>query len=222
MDIARNFKNLLNDLPSGVKIVAVSKTRSPAEIMQLYSTGHRIMGENKVQEMVDKKAELPDDIQWHMIGHLQSNKVKYIAPFVSLIHSADSLKILKIINKEAQKNNRIIDCLLQVHIAREESKFGFSEEEVLDLLGDISPGDFPGVRFRGLMGMATLTGDSELIRSEFRNLSDLFKRIKESGFVIAGHFNELSMGMSGDYKIAVEEGSTIVRIGSLIFGERNS
>ncbi|MFP4365542.1 MAG: YggS family pyridoxal phosphate-dependent enzyme [bacterium] len=222
MDIARNFKNVLEDLPRGVKIVAVSKTRSPAEIMHLYSTGHRIMGENKVQEMVDKKDDLPDDIQWHMIGHLQSNKVKYIAPFVSMIHSADSLKILKIINKEAKKNNRIIDCLLQVHIAREESKFGFSEEEVLDLLGNISPGDLPGVRIRGLMGMATLTVDSELIRSEFRNLSNLFKRIKESVFAATDQFDELSMGMSNDYKIAMEEGSTIVRIGSLIFGERNT
>lgn len=205
-----------------MRIIAVSKTRTPEEVMHLYSAGHKFMGENKVKELTAKKETLPDDIEWHMIGHLQSNKVKYIAPFVTLIHSVDSLNILKTINKEARKNNRIIDCLLQVHIAREESKFGFSEEEVFDLLRRLVFEEFTGIRICGLMGMATFTDDKDLVRSEFRYLAGLFTRLRESFFSESDHFNELSMGMSGDYLIAVEEGSTMVRIGSLIFGERES
>ncbi len=205
-----------------MKIVAVTKTRTTDEIMDIYSLGHKLMGENKVQEMTAKTEALPEDIEWHMVGHLQSNKVKYIAPFVSLIHSVDSVKILKTINKEAIKNNRVIDCLLQIHIAKEESKFGFSQEEVFDFLNEFSLEDFPGIRVRGLMGMATFTGDKDTVRSEFRSLAGLFNRLAESFFHESDSFNELSMGMSGDYRIAVEEGSTMVRIGSLIFGERGN
>ncbi len=220
MDISANIKKLTGELPPGVRIVAVSKTRTPEEVMKLYSAGHRIMGENKVQELVAKKESLPGDIEWHMVGHLQSNKVKYIAPFVSLIHSVDSLKLIKTINKEAVKNNRVIDCLLQIHIALEESKFGFSEEDVSDLLSSFVVDDYPGVRVRGLMGMATFTDDEDLIRTEFSRLAGIFEDIKSSFIGGYDYFNELSMGMSNDYHIAVEEGSTIVRIGSLIFGER--
>ena len=220
MDISANIKKLSGELPPGVRIVAVSKTRTPEEVMKLYSAGHRIMGENKVQELVAKKEALPGDIEWHMVGHLQSNKVKYIAPFVSLIHSVDSLKLIKTINKEAVKNNRVIDCLLQIHIALEESKFGFSEEDVSDLLSSFVVDDYPGVRVRGLMGMATFTDDEDLIRTEFSRLAGIFEDIKSSFIGGYDYFNELSMGMSNDYHIAVEEGSTIVRIGSLIFGER--
>jgi PLP dependent protein len=220
MDIAANFKNLSDEIPPGVKIVAVTKTHGPPEIMQLYDTGHRIMGENKVQELTGKKEKLPADISWHMVGHLQSNKVKYIAPFVSLIHSVDSGKLLRIISKEAVKNNRVIECLLQVHIAMEETKFGFSEEEVLGLLKDLEPGEYPGVSIRGLMGMATFTGNDDQVRSEFRSLNRLFRHIRDSSLPVSAGFNELSMGMSGDFRIAIEEGSTMIRVGSLIFGER--
>jgi PLP dependent protein len=220
MDVAGNMQSILNDLPSGVSIVVISKTRSPSEIMQLYSAGHRIMGENKVQELIEKKARLPGDIRWHMVGHLQTNKVKYIAPFISFIHSVDSVKLFNVINREAIKNNRIINCLLQVHIATEESKFGFSPEEVNEFLNGLPRGEYPGVCIRGLMGMATYTDDLDLIRSEFRGLAGLFRSIRNSNPDRYEEFNELSMGMSGDYKIAVEEGSTMIRIGSLIFGER--
>ena len=220
MDVAGNLHSILNDLPSGVSVVAISKNRSPSEIMQLYSAGHRIMGENKVQELIEKKERLPGDIQWHMVGHLQTNKVKYIAPFISFIHSVDSVKLINVISREAIKNNRIINCLLQVHIATEESKFGFSPEEVREFLNGLPSGQYPGVCIRGLMGMATFTGDMDLIRSEFRGLAGLFRSIRNFNPDRYEEFNELSMGMSGDYKIAVEEGSTIIRIGSLIFGER--
>ncbi len=220
MDFEENIKKLSFDLPGYVRIVVISKTRTHEEIMKVYSAGHRVFGENRVQELVTKKEALPDDIEWHMVGHLQSNKVKYIAPFISLIHSVDSAKLLKTISKEAQKNNRVIDCLLQVHIAREESKFGFSEEEITDLFTSYLPDDYPGVRICGLMGMATFTGDEDLIRSEFRYLAELFERTEKSFLNKLVCFNELSMGMSGDYLIAVEEGSTMVRIGSLVFGER--
>ncbi len=220
MGIAENIMKLCKELPPGVKVVAVSKMRAPEEVMQLYSAGHKIMGENKVQELVEKKEALPDDIEWHMVGHLQTNKVKYIAPFVSLIHSVDSARLIKTINKEANKNERIIDCLLQVHIAKEESKYGFSEEEIISLLNSLSSENLTGLSIRGLMGMATFTGNDDLIRSEFRGLARLFHQVKESFFSKSGEFTELSMGMSGDYRIAVEEGSTIVRIGSRIFGER--
>lgn len=222
MDVTENIKKLSAELPSEVKIVAISKTRTPDEIMKLYESGCRLFGENKVQELVSKKQALPGDIEWHMVGHLQSNKVKFIAPFVSLIHSVDSLKLLKTINKEAKKNKRVIDCLLQIHIALEESKFGFSDEEVMSFLKEFSPDEFKWTRIRGLMGMATFSDDQDLIRSEFRSLAGLFEVIRNTFFPADPLFNELSMGMSGDYRIAAEEGSTMVRIGSLIFGERNN
>lgn len=220
MSVSENIKTLCSELPQGVKLVAVTKTRSPDEVMELYSAGHKVMGENRVQEMVVKKDILPEDVEWHMIGHLQSNKVKYIAPFISMIHSVDSEKLLKAVSREAEKNGRIIDCCLQVHIAREESKYGFSEDELLDFLQGFRHDHYPGARLRGLMGMATFTGNEAVVRSEFRGLAGLFDRISKLFFSSYGHFNELSMGMSGDYMIAIEEGSTIVRIGSLIFENR--
>jgi PLP dependent protein len=221
MDIKRNIELVINSIPENVRLVVVSKTRSISEIKEVYEAGHRLLGENKAQELAGKYRQLPDDIQWHMVGHLQSNKVKYIAPFVSMIHSVDSLKLLKTINKEALKNNRIVDCLLQVHIAMEESKFGFSENELTGLIEVLAIEEFTGVRIRGLMGMASFTDDLHQVRMEFRKLAGLFAKLKETVYNNSDSFNELSMGMSGDYMIAVEEGSTIVRIGSHIFGERS-
>jgi PLP dependent protein len=221
MDIAENYKRITAGLSPEVKLIAVTKSRSVAEVLQLYDAGHRIMGENKVQELVDKKEKLPGDIRWHMIGHLQTNKVKYIAPFISFIHSVDSVKLLKTISREAAKNNRIINCLLQVHIAREESKYGFSKSAILEFLNGYSAEEYPGVCLRGLMGMATFTDNTALVRSEFKSLAELFERVRQESAVQSfSKFDELSMGMSDDYRIAVEEGSTMVRIGSLIFGER--
>jgi PLP dependent protein len=221
MDIKRNIEKVINGIPENVRLVVVSKTRSISEIMEVYNAGHRLLGENKVQELAGKYRQLADDIQWHMVGHLQSNKVKYIAPFVSMIHSVDSLKLLKAINKEALKNNRVVDCLLQVHIAMEESKFGFSENELAGLTETLAIEELTGVRIRGLMGMASFTDDLHQVRMEFRKLAGLFAKLKETVYNNSDSFNELSMGMSGDYMIAVEEGSTIVRIGSHIFGERS-
>ncbi len=221
MDIAENITLILDQLPGSVKLVAISKMKSEDEIMEAYREGHRIFGENKVQELIRKQEVLPDDIEWHMVGHLQSNKVKYIAPFVHLIHAVDSLKLLRIINKEAEKNNRRIDCLLQVHIASEETKFGFSNEEVIELLEATEGEELSFIRITGLMGMATFTDDGELVRSEFKSLKNLFDELKSRYFEEEPSFQELSMGMSGDYTIAIEEGSTMVRIGSLIFGERD-
>ncbi|MBL0882705.1 MAG: YggS family pyridoxal phosphate-dependent enzyme [Chitinophagaceae bacterium] len=197
-----------------VALVAVSKTKPVEDIEALYQLGQRDFGENYVQELVDKQSSLPADIRWHFIGHLQSNKVKYIAPFVHLIHGVDSLKLLKEIDRQAAKFNRTIDCLLQLHIATEETKFGMDEQELTEALGQLS--NFPCVRIRGLMGMASFTDDQEKVRSEFRSLYNIFKQsaISHPPFTI------LSMGMSGDYTIAIEEGSNMVRIGSLLFGAR--
>jgi len=201
-------------LAASVTLVAVSKTKPVEDIKALYDAGQKDFGENYVQELVDKQAVLPNDIRWHFIGHLQSNKVKYIAPFVHLIHGVDSLKLLKEIDKQAAKNNRIIDCLLQVHIATEETKFGMDEQELKDTIEQLS--SFPNVRVRGLMGMASFTDDQEKVRSEFISLHNIFKQS------VMNHQPSaiLSMGMSGDYTIAIEEGSTMVRIGSLLFGAR--
>jgi len=221
MDIVNNLNNLLERIPSDVKLIAVSKSKSAGEIMEAYNSGFRQFGENKVQELVRKHEELPGDIAWHMVGHLQSNKVKYIAPFIHLIHSVDSYKLLNIINKEASKHNRIINCLLQVHIAKEETKFGLSEEELHDLLASNDLKSLKAVRISGLMGMATFTSDKEVIRSEYRFLKNCFMDIRKTYFAHNDSFKELSMGMSDDYPIAIEEGSTMVRIGSLIFGARN-
>ena len=212
MSIAENLKVLQKSLTNEVVLVAVSKTKTNADILQAYNSGQRIFGENKVQELVQKQEELPKDIQWHMIGHLQSNKVKYIAPFVSLIHGADSLKLLREINKRAAQNKRIIDCLLQVHIATESSKFGFGINELEDAL--IAVQEFKNINIKGLMGMATFTNDKTQITKEFSGLKIAFNQIKTP------QINILSIGMSGDYQIAIENGSTMIRIGSAIFGAR--
>ena len=212
MGIAERLKALQKSLTNEVVLVAVSKTKTNADILQAYNSGQRIFGENKVQELVQKQEELPKDIQWHMIGHLQSNKVKYIAPFVSLIHGADSLKLLRDINKRAAQNKRIIDCLLQVHIATESSKFGFGINELEDTL--IAVQEFKNINIKGLMGMATFTNDKTQITKEFSGLKIAFNQIKTP------QINILSIGMSGDYQIAIENGSTMIRIGSAIFGAR--
>ncbi|MFZ1561554.1 MAG: YggS family pyridoxal phosphate-dependent enzyme [Saprospiraceae bacterium] len=204
-----------------VTLVAVSKTKPAEDIMKLYQSGQRIFGENKVQEMVSKYEVLPKDIQWHQIGHLQKNKVKYIAPFVAMIHAVDSFELLKVINKEAAKNSRTIDVLLQFHIATEETKFGLNKDEAFQLLTVLEKEPLPNVRICGVMGMASFTEDTNLIRSEFRSLKEIFTYLKSRFFMENPFFKEISMGMSGDYKIAIEEGSTMVRIGSAIFGGRH-
>ncbi len=220
MGIAEGIKQIKDELNDGVCLVAVSKTKPNEAIMEAYQTGHRVFGENKVQELVKKQEELPQDIEWHFIGHLQTNKVKYIAPFISLIHGVDSLKLLKTINKEGRKNKRLIPCLLQFHIAEEESKFGLDLEEANALL---SSSDFAGLEFvelRGVMGMGTYTDDLEQLRKEFRSLNKYFHELKEHYFQDQSSFSQISMGMSDDYQLAVGEGSTMVRVGSKIFGER--
>ena len=199
---------------SEISLVAVSKTKPVNDILELYNSGHRDFGENYVQELDEKARQLPDDIRWHFIGHLQTNKVKFITPYIYLIHGVDSLRLLKEINKQAEKNKRIIDCLLQVHIAQEETKFGFDETELFGL----ELKQFKNVRIKGLMGMASLTEDTNKIRIEFRSLKTLFEKLKTQN----PELSILSMGMSADYKIAIEEGSNMVRIGSLLFGERNN
>jgi len=213
--ISDNLKSILSKLPKSVTLVAVSKTKPNAAIMEAYDAGHRVFGENKVQDMVAKFEQLPSDIQWHMIGHLQTNKVKYIAPFVSLIHGVDSLKLIKEIDKRAAQNNRIIDCLLQIHIAEEETKFGLSDIEAAQVLAYAK--HLKNVRVRGLMGMATNTRDESIVRNEFAGLKELFLKFQ----TVSEHLQIISMGMSSDYEIAIEQGSTMVRVGSAIFGRRN-
>ena len=202
---------------SEVTLVAVSKTKPVEDILELYELGHRDFGENYVQELVDKAGQLPKDIRWHFIGHLQTNKVKFIVPFIYLIHGVDSLKLLKEINKQAEKSNRVVDCLLQVHIAQEETKFGFDENELNDLFNNLSGYQLNNMKIKGLMGMASMTDDTAQIRTEFLQLKNLFKQLQ----TLNPELQTLSMGMSSDYKIALEEGSNMVRIGSLLFGERN-
>jgi len=219
-DIAANIKKLGKELPAGVRIVAVSKTKPVSDILEAYNSGQRVFGENRVQELLQKKVMLPSDIEWHLIGHLQTNKVKYVVPFISMIESVDTFRLLKVINDEAASIQRVIDCLLQIHIAREEAKFGFSMREVIEALESSELPGLKHLRIRGVMGMATFTDDRGLIRQEFRFLADCFRELKKRYFKEDQSFNELSMGMSGDYQIAVSEGSTIVRIGSVIFGER--
>lgn len=215
------LENILNELPAFTRLVAVSKTKTPEQILDLYHKGQRIFGENRVQELVPKYEELPGDIEWHAIGHLQTNKVKYIAPFIACIHSVDSLKILKEINKQAKKADRTIDCLLQFHIAEEDTKFGLNQEEATEMLDSPEYKKLKNVRITGVMGMATFTDDEVQVRREFRSLKNIFDQLKARFFSGDDHFREISMGMSGDYKIAVEEGSTMVRIGTLLFGERS-
>lgn len=221
MGVSENIKHFLtNEIPTHVKLIAVSKTKPIDTIREAYQSGYKIFGENKVQELADKYNELPKDIEWHMIGHMQSNKVKYIAPFVSLIHGVDSFKLLNVINKEGEKNNRKINCLLQFHIAKEETKFGLSIEEAKEFLQSEEFKNLNNITICGVMGMATYTENEDAIRSEFKELVCIFNELKTT-FFLNSDFKEISMGMSGDYKIAIEEGATMVRIGSLLFGARN-
>jgi len=216
MSIASNLEEIKSQLPNHVKLVAVSKTKPVAAILEAYTAGQRVFGENKIQEMVEKHAALPQDIEWHMIGHLQRNKVKYMAPFVSMIHGVDSAKTLREINKQALKNNRSIDCLLQVKIAEEDTKFGLSKTEVVDILKDREIQAFQNCRIVGLMGMASFTENTQQVGREFHDLQQFFLSLQGDH----PYFKTLSMGMSGDYKIAIAQGSTLVRIGSSIFGTR--
>lgn len=219
--IQENLNKIRNTIPLNVTLVAVSKTKPVTDLQEAYDAGQRIFGENKALEMRDKHQQLPKDIQWHFIGHLQTNKIKYIAPFVTLIHSIDSASLLEAVNKEAAKNNRIIDCLLQFHIAQEETKFGLDMKEATTLLESESFKNLKNINICGVMGMATFTDDNEQIRNEFKTLKNIFNILKDSFFKDNEAFKEISMGMSDDYPIAIEEGATIVRVGSKIFGVRN-
>jgi pyridoxal phosphate enzyme (YggS family) len=221
MSVSENLTAIKKTLPENVTLVAVSKTQSNEKIMEAYNSGQRIFGENYVQELTEKAALLPKDIQWHFIGHLQSNKVKYIAPFVSLIHGVDSFKLLKEINKQAQKNNRIINCLLQIHIAREETKFGLDENELFDILNSEELKNLSNIKICGLMGMASNTDNTHEVKEEFLYLNQLFKKVKDNFTANNINVTTLSMGMSGDYHLAIECGSNMIRIGSSIFGARN-
>lgn len=218
--IIDNLKLVRATIPEHVKLVCVSKFHPESVIMEAYKAGERIFGENKVQELCSKQEHLPDDINWHFIGHLQTNKVKYLVPFVTLIHGVDSVRLVQEINKQALKLNKIVDCLLQVHIATEETKFGFSEDELLNFLQSDLLTSCTNVSIRGLMGMATFTDNTQQVRAEFRRLRVLFDSVKKLNIQSLNTFNELSMGMSDDYQIAIDEGSTMVRIGSKIFGQR--
>lgn len=215
MSIPASIQHFNESLPSHVTLVAVSKTKPVSDLMQAYEVGQRIFGENKIQEMTDKWEEMPKDIQWHMIGHVQTNKVKYMAPYVALVHAVDRLKLLKEINKQAQANNRIIDVLIQVKIAREDSKFGMPVNEVTQFFEEKTFTNYPHVRVKGLMGMATFTDNKEQVAAEFELLEGLFLRFRESA-----NLTILSSGMSGDYPLAIEHGSTMIRVGSSIFGAR--
>ncbi len=217
MSVSQNLIEIKSKLPENVTLVAVSKTKPVAEIREAYDAGQRIFGENKIQEMAGKFDQMPKDIPWHMIGHVQTNKVKFMAPFVSLVHGVDSLKLLAEINKQALNNKRVIDCLLQIHIAEEETKFGLDENELHELLGSEVYRNMNNIKVCGLMGMATFTDNQGQIKKEFTFLKSLFDQLK----IANPEFKILSMGMSGDYQIAIECGSTMVRIGSSIFGDRN-
>ena len=219
--IGEQIKAIKDRLPEGVRLIAVSKFHPNEAILEAYEAGQRLFGENHVQELTAKHESLPKDIEWHFIGHLQTNKVKYIAPFVSLIHGIDTPKLLKVVDKEGAKVGRVIPCLLQLHIASEETKFGFSREECLEMLSSGILADLHHVQICGLMGMATNTDDEVQIRQEFRFLHSFFEELKESYLKDEPAFKELSMGMSDDYPIAIEEGSTLIRVGTMIFGERD-
>ena len=219
--ISEQIKSIKASLPEGVRLIAVSKFHPNEAILEAYEAGQRLFGENHVQELTTKHESLPADIKWHFIGHLQTNKVKYIAPFVSLIHGIDTPKLLMVVDKEGAKVGRVIPCLLQIHIATEETKFGFSREECLEMLSSGILSELQHVQICGLMGMATNTDDEVQIRKEFHTLRALFEELKETYFKDAPAFKELSMGMSDDYPIAIEEGSTLIRVGTKIFGERD-
>jgi pyridoxal phosphate enzyme (YggS family) len=220
MSIAQNLLQIKSQLPENVTLVAVSKTKPVADLMEAYNAGQRIFGENKIQEMTDKWEQMPKDIQWHMIGHVQTNKVKFMAEYVSLIHGVDSLKLLQEINKQALKHHRVIDCLLQMYIADEETKFGLDEKELNELLSSEEFQQLKNIRIVGLMGMATFTDNQNQIQKEFQHLKEIFDKINSLS-IINYPLSIISMGMSGDYKLAMECGSTMVRIGSSIFGNRN-
>ncbi len=222
MSITKNLTEIKSQLPAQVTLVAVSKTKPIADLMEVYTAGHRIFGENKIQEMTNKWEQMPKDIEWHMIGHVQTNKVKFMAEYVSLIHGVDSLKLLQEINKQAKKYNRVIDCLLQIHIAEEETKFGLDEDELNEILKQVQndKSEFENIRIVGLMGMATFTENQNQIEKEFNHLNSIFdkhSKLETSNLKL----QTLSMGMSGDYQLAISCGSKMVRIGSSIFGTRN-
>lgn len=221
MSIQADLKRVLTDLPTGVRLVAVSKFHPNGAIEEAYAAGQRIFGESKVQEMTQKYETLPKDIEWHFIGHLQTNKIKFIVPFVAMIHGVDSFRLLTEIDKQAAKSVRIIPCLLQMHIAEEETKFGFSFDECREMLATSDWKALKNIRIAGVMGMATNTDDAKQIKKEFCSLNMFFKEIKQTYFAETTDFKEVSMGMSHDYRLAIEEGSTLVRVGSKIFGERN-
>lgn len=220
MSIKDNLEYLNSQLTKNVRLVAVSKTKPDEMVLEAYEAGQRIFGENKVQDLVDRESRLPSDIEWHFIGHLQRNKVKYLAPFINTIHAVDSLRLLKEIEKQARKNQRIINCFLQFHIALEESKFGLSIDAARQILLSDEYKNMEYIKISGVMGMATFTDDMDKVRGEFKTLKKYFDLIKEEFFKDDDNFCEVSMGMSGDYKIAVEEGSTLIRVGTSIFGER--
>lgn len=220
MNIAQNLNKIKESIPANVELIAVSKTKPVSDILEAYNSGQKAFGENKVQELVKKQAQLPNEIEWHMIGHIQRNKVKYIAPFVHLIHGVDSLKTLSEINKQASKFNRVINCLLQIKIASEQTKFGLSFIEAQEIISSEGIKHLKNIRILGLMGMASFTNDSEVIKTEFERLYNYFIESKK---LSCENYNPiiLSMGMSGDYKLAIEKGSNMIRVGSAIFGERN-
>ena len=221
MSITKNLTEIKSQLPAHVTLVAVSKTKPVSDLIEAYNAGQRIFGENKIQEMTNKWEQMPKDIEWHMIGHVQTNKVKFMAEYVSLIHGVDSLKLLQEINKQAKKHNRVIDCLLQIHIAEEETKFGLDEEELNEILKQVQndKSEFENIRIVGLMGMATFTENQNQIEKEFNHLKSIFDKLNKLS-IINYQLSILSMGMSGDYQLAISCGSTMVRIGSSIFGTR--
>lgn len=221
MSVAENIHQIRSRLPERVRLVAVTKTHPPELILEAYNAGHNVFGENKAREMATKWKQLPEDVEWHFIGHLQTNKVKYIAPFVHMVHSVDSLKLLAEINRQALKHERSIACLLQFHIASEETKFGLDRAEAAELLESPDYAAMQNVRICGVMGMATFTSDTGLVRTEFRHLKSIFQFLKDRYFPDNPHFHEISMGMSDDYPLAIEEGSTLIRVGSAIFGQRH-
>ena len=220
MNIQENINDLKKDIPTNVRLVAVSKFHGVNDILQAYETGHKIFGESRVQELIEKQPSLPEDIEWHFVGRLQRNKVKFIVPFIKCIHSVDSKRLLQQIERQATNVNRVIPCLLQIHIAEEDTKTGFTEEECWDFLSKGKWKEWEHIQITGLMGMATFTDDEESVRGEFKKLKDFFNKVKEHFFTDESSFKEISMGMSSDYKTAVEEGSTLIRVGSNIFGER--
>jgi len=220
MSVSENLNKVRSTLPAGVKLIAVSKTKPISAIIDAYNCGQRLFGENKVQELTEKFESLPKDIEWHLIGHLQTNKVKYVASFVAMVHAVDSLKLLAEINKEASKHNRIINCLLQFHIAQEDTKFGLDFDEACEILDSSDFRDMKNVHISGVMGMATYTDNIEQVSSEFGSLRNIFIELKNRYFTDDSAFSEISMGMSDDYLIAIEQGATMVRVGSTIFGER--